>query len=309
MAETGRDAVIEIPALKWPEIKRARFRYLGEIGGHKTDILTVLFVQDCASVYADVDGKLGVRYDPETGHVSGVEIRGFEDSFLVQQCPELAAEWTNLKPDAPDGIHSSDWLDSTGATGLARCLQEVVKRIAAGPDWASSQAKSLAEYREYMGFLMDRDTVDSPSLKWPEIQRVMYWYTGELCDGDDDSPLLVDSLMVLFVENRDAVNADTNEDVDLMVRYDTETGEVIGLEIELFEHYFLKQRPELADGWAALKPAGEDGIHNSSWLTDSAALGYACLLRDLACQGTLAPGWPHVDKGDILLWSKYGVPV
>ena len=85
-----------------------------------------------------------------------------------------------------------------------------------------------------------------PPLKWPEIQRVMYWYTGELYD-EDDVPLFVDSLMVLFVENRDAINADTSEDVDLMVRYDIETGDVIGLEIELFEHHFLKNRPEFAD--------------------------------------------------------------
>ena len=308
MVDTGRDVVIEIPALKWPEIKKARFRYLGEIGGQKTDILTVLFVEDCTSVYADVDGKHGVRYDPETGHVAGVEIRGFEDSFLVQQWPELAAEWATLKPVAPDGIHSSGWLDSTGAIGLARCLKDVVKGMAAGPNWASSQAKSLAEYREYVGFLLNRDTAAPLSLKWPEIQRVMYWYTGELYD-DDDAPLFVDSLMVLFVENRDAINADTAEDVDLMVRYDTETGDVIGLEIELFEHHFLKQRPEFADDWAALKPEGDGGFHNSPWLTGATALDYARRLKDLAYQGTLAPGWPYVDKGDILLWSKYGVPV
>ena len=307
MVETGRDAVIEIPALRWPEIKRVRFRYLGEIGGHKTDILTVLFVEDCPTVYAAVDGKLGIRYDPEAGYVAGVEIRGFEDSFLVQQRPELVGEWTNLKPDAPDGIHSSDWLDSTVAIGLARCLQEVVKEMAVGPNWASSQAKSLAEYREYVDFLLNRDIGDSPPLGWPEIQRVMYWYTGELYDGDD-VPLFVDSLMVLFVENRDAINADTAEDVDLMVRYDSETGEVIGLEIELFEHHFLKKRPEFADDWASLKPAGEGGIHNSLWLTDAVALNYARRLKDLAYQGTLAPGWPYVDRGDTLLWSKYGVP-
>ena len=308
MVETGLDAVIEIPSLKWPEIKRARFRYLGDDGAHKNDILTVLFVEDCPAVYADVDGKRGIRYDPETGRIAGVEIRGFEDSFLARQHPKLAAEWANLKPDAPDGIHSSGWLDSTGAIGLARCLQEVVKEMAAGPNWASNQAKSLAEYREYADFLLNRDGTAHPPLKWPEIRRVMYWYTGELYD-DEDAPLFVDSLMVLFVENRPAINADTAQDVDLMVRYDTETGDVIGLEIELFEHHFLRRRTELADGWAALKSAGEGGIHNSLWLTDAAALDYARRLKDLAYQGTLAPDWPYVDKGDILLWSKYGVPV
>ena len=107
MVETGRDAVMEIPALKWPEIKRARFRYLGNDSGHKVDWLTVLFVEDCPAVYAAVDDDLGIRYDPETGNVTGVEIKGFEDSFLCQQLSDLAAEWAALKPDAPNGIHSS----------------------------------------------------------------------------------------------------------------------------------------------------------------------------------------------------------
>ncbi len=298
MVETGRNAVTEIPALKWPEIKKVKFRYLGEFGGHKTDILTTLFVEDCRSVYADVDGKLGIRYDPETGHVAGVEIRGFEDYFLAQQSPELGGEWTTLKPEATDGIHSSGWVDGTRAIGLALCLQETVKEAAAGPDWAARQAKSLTEYREYMDFLLNRKMAEPPSLKWPEIRRVMYWYTGELYEGEVDA-LLVDSLMVLFVENRPAMNADADEDGDMMVRYDTDTSDVIGLEIELFEHHFLKKHPEFAMGWAALKPEGDGGFHNGPWLTGEAALGYARRLQDMAYQGTLAPGWPFEDLDSI----------
>ncbi|MYC35876.1 MAG: hypothetical protein F4X66_03025 [Chloroflexi bacterium] len=146
-----------------------------------------------------------------------------------------------------------------------------------------------------------RDSViEIPPLKWPEIQRVMYWYTGELHE-EGEVPLFVDSLMVLFVENRPAINADTAKDVDLMVRYDTETGDVIGLEIELFEYHFLKQCPELAMGWAALKPEEDDGFHNTPWLTDDAALDYARRLADMAYQGTLAPGWPFEDLESIAI--------
>ena len=301
MVEAGGIDVTDIPALKWPEIGKVRFRYLGEISGHKTDILTALFVEDCPAVYADVDGKLGIRYDPETGHVAGVEIRGFEDSFLCQQRPTLPDEWAALKPEAVDGIHSSGWLNGEGALSLTRCLQEAVKEAATGLEWSNRQAQSLAEYRKYLDWLQSRSELEPPSLKWPEIRRVMFWYTGEL------ENLEIDSLLMLFVDNRSATTIDA--DKDLLIRYDDATGDVIGVEIEDFENCFLKQRPELADSWAALKPSGEGGIHNSLWLTDNAALGYACLLKDLAYQGTLAHGWPYVDKGDILLWSKYGVPV
>ena len=146
-----------------------------------------------------------------------------------------------------------------------------------------------------------RDSViEIPPLKWPEIQRVMYWYTGELHE-EGEVPLFVDSLMVMFVENRPAINADTAKDVDLMVRYDTETGDVIGLEIELFEYHFLKQCPELAMGWAALKPEEDDGFHNTPWLTDDEALDYARRLADMAYQGTLAPGWPFEDLESIAI--------
>ena len=152
--------------------------------------------------------------------------------------------------------------------------------------------------------------MEIPSLKWPEIRRVMYWYTGEVRDEEDGefNPLFVDSLMVLFVENRDAINADVGEHGDMMIRYGSQTGDVIGLEIELFEYHFLKQHPELADGWAALKPEGDGGFHKSPWLTGDVALDYARRLKDMAYQGTLVPGWPAVDRGDILLWSKFGVP-
>ena len=149
--------------------------------------------------------------------------------------------------------------------------------------------------------------IDSSSLLWPKIRKVMYWYTGTIRDkGCDD--FLIDSLMVLFMENREAVNVDVGHRGDMMIRCDRETGEVIGLEIELFENSFLVKYPELADDWAALKPDDDEGFHNSPWLTGDAAIDYARRLKDIAYQGTQVPGWPAVDRGDILVWSKSDVP-
>ena len=142
-----------------------------------------------------------------------------------------------------------------------------------------------------------------PSFKWPEIKRVMFWYTGVFAG------VFTDSLMVLFVENRDAINADADEDGDLMFRYDPETGDVIGLEIELFEYYFLKKYPEFADGWAALKPEGKNGKHNTPWLTGGAALSYARRLKDLAYHGVNTPGWPFEDLDSIAVkWKDAKTP-
>ena len=126
-----------------------------------------------------------------------------------------------------------------------------------------------------------------PFLRWPEIKRAMFLYTGEM-EGME-----IDSLMVLFVENRPATSIDTDVEGEVLIRCDTETGDVIGVEIEGFERSFIcKYHPELADAWAALKPEEDDGLHNSAWLTDDAALDYARSLRDKAHQGTLGPGLP-----------------
>ena len=135
-----------------------------------------------------------------------------------------------------------------------------------------------------------------PLLRWPEIKKAMFLYTGEIED------LEIDSLMVLFVENRPATSVDTDVEGELLIRYDPETGDVIGVEIEGFERLFMgKHHPELADGWAALKPEEDDGFHNSRWLTDDTALDYARRLKDMAYQGTLAPGWPFEDLDPIAI--------
>lgn len=41
---------------------------------------------------------------------------------------------------------------------------------------------------------------------------------------------------------------------EVWIRFDPETGEIVGLEIEDFESIFLKKHPELAEGWAEAKP-------------------------------------------------------
>jgi hypothetical protein len=126
-----------------------------------------------------------------------------------------------------------------------------------------------------------------PELKWPEVKKAQFLYSGVI-DG-----LEVDSLMVLFEDNRPATSADANVPGSVIVRYDPDTGEVIGIEIDGFEQHFLRKfRPDLAAGWAAIKPPDDDGFHNGQWLTNTGALDYALNLRDIAHSGTLAPGWP-----------------
>ena len=41
---------------------------------------------------------------------------------------------------------------------------------------------------------------------------------------------------------------------ELWIRFDPETGEIVGLEIEDFEAIFLKKHPEVAQAWAEVKP-------------------------------------------------------
>ena len=82
-----------------------------------------------------------------------------------------------------------------------------------------------------------------PILKWPEIEKAQFLYAGIVDD------LVVDSLLLLFDDNRPAVAADADMSGLLSVRYDPETGDVIGVEIEVFERYFLTMiRPDFAAG-------------------------------------------------------------
>ena len=149
--------------------------------------------------------------------------------------------------------------------------------------WRDSLANPVEIYWPYI-----------PPLKWPEVQRVAYWYTGVLDDEVD-----TDSLLMLFVDNRYGATIEADEDGDLLLRYDSETGDVAGIAIEDFESHFLKKYPEFTEGWAALKPEGKRGFHKTPWLTDAAALDYARRLKDMAYQGTLDPGWPFEDLESI----------
>jgi uncharacterized protein YuzE len=60
---------------------------------------------------------------------------------------------------------------------------------------------------------------------------------------------------VLFIRS-DPPRPATSFDVEgeLWVRFDTETGEIVGFEIEDFEAIFLKKHPEIAQAWAEAKP-------------------------------------------------------
>ena len=127
------------------------------------------------------------------------------------------------------------------------------------------------------------DLMEIPFLKWPKIQRAMFWYTGEFEDEE------ADSLMVLFAENRPATSQSVRG--ELWIRYDSRTGDIIGIEIDDFEQLFLAEfHPELAHGWKVLKPDGKEGTHRSEWLTSADAITYACALRDVVQHGAISSG-------------------
>lgn len=132
------------------------------------------------------------------------------------------------------------------------------------------------------------ELMEIPILKWPEIQRAMFWYTGEFEDEE------ADSLLVLFAENRPATSQDVQG--ELWIRYDSRTGGIIGIEIDDFEQLFLSElHPELAHGWKVLKPDGKRGTHRSEWLTNTEAIAYARALREVAQRGATSSGLQFAD--------------
>ena len=60
---------------------------------------------------------------------------------------------------------------------------------------------------------------------------------------------------VLFLQP-DTPRPATSFDVEgeVWIRFDPETGEIVGLEIEDFEAIFLRKHPEVAQAWAEVKP-------------------------------------------------------
>lgn len=61
-----------------------------------------------------------------------------------------------------------------------------------------------------------------------------------------------DILFMHLLPKRPAVSLDVSG--MLWVRFDPSSGEVVGLEIEDFEHVFLERHPELALAWPQIKP-------------------------------------------------------
>ena len=122
--------------------------------------------------------------------------------------------------------------------------------------------------------------VEIPPLRWPEMQKVLFSYTGNV-DG-----LEIDSLLVLFQENRPASSLDV--DGELWVRYDPESGDVIGVEIDDFEQFFLEKYSMLGHGWATIKVESQ----GEAWLTGPSATGYAGFLQSIALRGIAQwEGW------------------
>ncbi|MBE0431328.1 MAG: DUF2283 domain-containing protein [Dehalococcoidia bacterium] len=87
----------------------------------------------------------------------------------------------------------------------------------------------------------DAPQIDSASLTLDRIK------TFQLSYHDDQD--------VLFVRSeppRPATSLDLEGEI--WVRFDPETGEIVGFEIEDFEAIFLKKHPEVAQAWKEVKP-------------------------------------------------------
>ena len=127
MTSVRQDDLMEVPALKWPEIQRAMFWYTGKFGDEETDSLLVLFAENRPATSQDVKGELWIRYDSQSGEIIGVEIDDFEQLFLTEFHPEFARGWKSLKPDGKEGAHRSEWLIGADAIAYARALLDVAK--------------------------------------------------------------------------------------------------------------------------------------------------------------------------------------
>ena len=128
MTSVRRDALMDIPPLKWPEIQRVMFWYTGEFEDEEGDSLMVLFVDNRPATSQDVKGELWIRYDSHTGEVIGIEIDDFEQLFLAEFHPELAYGWKTLKPYGKEGTNRSEWLSNADAIAYAHALRDVAKR-------------------------------------------------------------------------------------------------------------------------------------------------------------------------------------
>ena len=86
--------------------------------------------------------------------------------------------------------------------------------------------------------------LDTPKIDFNTLDRVKKFY-----------PVYHDDEDVLFLRPdtpRPAMSFDFEGEI--WIRFDPETGEIVGLEIDDFEAIFLKKHPELAQVWVEAKP-------------------------------------------------------
>jgi uncharacterized protein YuzE len=85
--------------------------------------------------------------------------------------------------------------------------------------------------------------LDTPRIDFSTIDRVKMFH-----------PVYHDDEDVLFLRP-DTPRPATSFDLEgeIWIRFDPETGEIVGLEIDDFQAIFLKKHPELAQAWAEAK--------------------------------------------------------
>ena len=99
----------------------------------------------------------------------------------------------------------------------------------------------------------DGNMMELPALKWN--QEIL----GDFTHSYDKQR---DTLFAYQSPKRPAVSLDVGG--HLWIRFDPETSEVVGLEIENFEQVFLVKYPELRIGWEKVKPRIIKVKHGSS---------------------------------------------
>jgi len=91
--------------------------------------------------------------------------------------------------------------------------------------------------------IRDEETITIPELKWSLDAFTNF---GRLYDKQRDI------LFLHQIPRRSALSLDVGG--HYWLRFDPETGEVVGVEIEDFERVFLARYPELQAGWQDVKP-------------------------------------------------------
>lgn len=85
---------------------------------------------------------------------------------------------------------------------------------------------------------------NTPQINWESLQNLK---SGTTIYHSDE-----DTLFLRPQKPRPATSFDW--DGELWVRFDPQTGEIVGIEIENFEQIFIKKHPELTKVWQEFKP-------------------------------------------------------